>query len=140
MKYLKLILIAILVIVLPFAILKASLEYNDLSELGNITFYVYPIGLPVFCGWFGVQLFKNTKKVILPTVIFNVFMVVSVCCLTQMIFDSIERSLADVAIGLLLYGPMVISIPISPIAAAICRYRNKRCEASTVEEAIINKQ
>ncbi len=140
MKYLKIILIAILVIILPFAILKASIEYNDLAELGSIIFYLYPIGLPIFCGWFGVQLFKNTKKVILPTVIFNVFMVVSVCCLTQMMFDSIERSLADVAIGLLLYGPMVISIPISPIAAAICKRKKKKQEASTVEEEIINKQ
>ncbi len=135
MKYLKIILIAILVIVSPFAILKASIEYNDLAELGSIVFYLYPIGLPIFCGWFGVQLFKETGKVLLPTMIFNLFMVVSICYLTEMIFNSIERSLADVVIGLLLYGPMVISIPISPIAAAICKYRKKRYEAQNFEEA-----
>lgn len=62
MKYIKIVLIAILAIVLPFALLKASLECDGLTDLGEIVFYVYPIALPVFCGWFGVQLLKPVER------------------------------------------------------------------------------
>ena len=140
MKYIKIVLIAVLAIVLPFALLKASLECDGLTDLGTIVLYTYPIALPVFCGWFGVQLFKTGGKVLLPTLIFNLFMVVSICFLSEWVFRSIERSLADVLIALLLYGPMVISVPVSPVAAAIYKHKKKKYEALSVDEVTINEQ
>ncbi len=126
MKYIKMILLAILCVILPFVILKASIENNDLADLAGIVLYLYPICLPVFCGWFGIKLFKETEKILLPTTMFNVFLLFSTIYLSEMIFDSIERSLADAAIWLLLYGPMIYSIPVSPIAAAIYKRKKKK--------------
>lgn len=126
MKYIKIILVAVLAVVLPFAILRAGIEYNDLAEVSGSVLYLYPIYLPFFCGWFGIKLFKDTGKIFLPTIIFNLFLIVSVYLLTEMIFNSIERSLTDAVIGLLLYGPMVYSVPISPVAAAIYKHKKKK--------------
>lgn len=134
MKYIKMILIAVICIVLPLAILKLSIEYNDLADLANMVWHLYPICLPVFCGWFGIKLFKETGKILLPTTLFNIFLIFSTIYLSEIIIDSIERSLADVAIVLLLYGPMICSVPISPVAAAIYKRKNKKIEEITTDE------
>lgn len=133
-KYIKIILIAALGIVLPFAIVIASMKYNVLADFVDPILYIYPIYLPIFCGWFGIKLFKETGKILLPSFFFNLFLVVCTCFLTEMIFNSIERSLADVVIGLLLYGPMVYCILISPIAAAIYKHKKKKVEIQEIEE------
>ncbi len=133
MKYIKFILTAVLGIVLPFAILKVGIENNSFAELSDKILYLYPVYLPVFCGWFGIKIFKETGKILLPTVIFGLFLVVGTYFLTEMIFNSIERSLADAVIGLLLMGPTVYSISVFSIAAAICKHKKKKQEASTVE-------
>lgn len=134
MKYIKIILIAVLVVILPLAILRAGIEHNDLAGLSEIILYLYPIYLPLFCGWFGIKLFKDTGKILLPTTLFNIFLIFSTIYLAEMIINSIERSLADAAIVLLLYGPMIYSIPVSPIAAAIYKDKNKKDEENTIDK------
>lgn len=132
MKYIKLIFTAVLGVVLPFAILKVGIENNSFAELSDKILYLYPVYLPVFCGWFGIKLFKETGKILLPNVIFGLFLVVGTYFLTEMIFNSIERSLADAVIGLLLYGPMIYSIPVSLIAAA--NYKHKKIQEDKIDE------
>ena len=131
-KYIKIVLIPVLGILLPFALTRISVEYG-VSDLA-IIMYLYPLYLPVLCGWFGVKIFKETGKVFFPTMIFNIFLLVGTYYLTVMILNSIERSLGDAALVLLFFGPAVYSAPISPIAAAICKYKKKKAEVQKNNE------
>ncbi len=125
-KYIKIVLVPILAIVLPFAIIRASIEYTALIWLEEIVLYLYPIYLPVFCGYFGITLYKVTGKILLPTSIFNLCLILSTHYFTEMIFDAIDRSLAGVLVGILLVGPLFYSVPVSFIAPAIYKRKNER--------------
>ena len=127
MNYIKVILIVFLGAVLPFAMLRISTEYDLLADLAETTLYIYPIYLPVLCGWFGVKTYKETGKLLFPISLFNLALVFVSLCFTKMIFDSIERSLADALIGLLLLGPVIYSFPVSYITAAIYKHKISRC-------------
>ena len=54
--------------------------------------------------------------------------------LTKILFAAIERSLADAVIFLLLMGPLIYSIPISFIAAAIYKHKKKKAEVQKNNE------
>ena len=126
MKYIKIILMAVLGIALPFAIIRVSIEYNALAELFDIVLYLHPIYLPLFCSCFGIKLFKETGKIFLPTIIFNLFLIVVTYFLTVMTFAGREPGLAGVLMALLLFGPLIYSVPVSFIAAAIYKHKNMK--------------
>lgn len=123
MKYIKIILITILGIALPFAILRASLEYNALTDFAEIILYLFPLYLPVLFGWFGIKIFKITKEIFFPILLFDILLGIVMFFLTKILFAALERSLADAVIFLLLMGPLIYSIPISFISAVIYRHK-----------------
>ena len=123
MKYIKIIITVILTVALPFAILRASLEYDCLTDFAEIILYLFPLYLPVLFIWFGIKIFKITNEIFFPILLFDVLLVFIMFFLTKILFASIERSLADAVIFLLLMGPLIYSIPISFIAAAIYKHK-----------------
>ncbi len=134
MKYIKIILIAVLGVILPFTVLMVNIEYEVLFELSDTVLYLNPLYLPIFCGFVGVMIYKETGKILLPTLIFNLFLIFCTNCLTEMIFDAIERSLADALIGILLLGPLIYSVPISFIAPAIYKRKKEKAEVQKNNE------
>ena len=116
-------------IVLPFVIVRLSLEYAFLTALASIMYY-YAVYLPFLCGWLGIKLFKVTGKVLLPTLIFDLILFATTYFLSAKILGAVERSLGDAALALLLFGPSIYSAPIAPIAAVICKHRQKKAEIS----------
>lgn len=133
-KYIKIVLIPVLAIVLPFVLLRVIIECPALIGLSEIILYLYPIYLPVFCGYFGVTLYKVMGKILLPISIFNLFLIFCTHFLTEMIFDAIDRSLASVLVGVLLVGPLFYSVPVSFIAPAIYKHRQKKAKAQKNNE------
>lgn len=123
MKYIKIIITVILTIALPFAILRASLEYDCLTDFAEIILYLFPLYLPVLFIWFGIKIFKITNEIFFPILLFDALLVFVMFFLMKILFASIERSLADAVIFLLLMGPLIYSIPISFIAAAIYKHK-----------------
>lgn len=136
-KYIKIILIAALCIVLPFIIVRASLEYEALTGLASFM-YFYPIYLPFVCGWLGIKLFKFTGKILFPTIIFDLFLFATTYFLSAKILGDVERSLADAAIALLFFAPSIYSAPIAPIAAAIYKHKQKKAEISKNDDTATN--
>ena len=134
MKYIKIILVAVLAIALPFAILRASIEYNALAVSAEMILYLFPIYLPILFAWSGIKIFKATSEIFYPTLLFNAFLFFVIYFLAKMIFGAIERSLADAVIGLLLMGPLIYSVPISFIAAAIYKHKKKKDEVQKNNE------
>ena len=134
MKYIKIILVVIFAIALPFAILRASIEYNVLWWSVDIILYLFPIYLPILFAWFGIKIFKATNKIFFPIFLFDILLVFLMFFLTEILFAAIERSLADAVIGLLLMGPLIYSVPISFIAAAIYKHKKKKAEAQKNNE------
>lgn len=126
MKYIKIILIAILCIIPPFAILRAVIEYDVLIELANVVLYLYPIYLPVLFALFGIKIFKATDKIFFPILLFDIVLVFVIYFLAKMILYATERNLAGAVIARLLIEPLIYSIPISFIAAAIYKYKNQK--------------
>lgn len=126
MKYIKIILIIILGIALPFAILRASLKYNALTDFAEIILYLFPLYLPVLFGWFGIEIFKITKEIFFPILLFDILSGIVMFFLTKILFAALERSLADAVIFLLLMGPLTYSIPISFISAVIYRHKKNK--------------
>ncbi len=132
MKYLKSFLIAALGVVFPFALLKAIIEFEILIDFFDTILFLYPVYLPILCGCFGIMAFKATNKILFPTLFFNAFLTFSTFILSlMMILNSKDRSLTDSLVFLLLFGPTLYSIPISPIASAI--YKKKIKKQSCVE-------
>lgn len=138
MKYIKIILKAVLGIALPFIILRASIEYNVLAEFADKILYLFPIYLPILFAWFGIKIFKATDEIFSPILLLDLLLVFVIYFLTKMIFGAIERSLADAVIGLLLMGPLIYSVPISFIAAAIYKHKKKKTEAQRSEDNTTN--
>lgn len=134
MKYIKINLVAVFAIALPFAILRASIEYNDLAVFAEMILYLFPIYLPVLFAWFGIKIFKVTGEIFYPTLLFDILLVFVMFFLTKILFAAIERSLADAVIFLLLMGPLIYSIPISFIAAAIYKHKKKKAEVQKNNE------
>lgn len=139
MKYIKIILVAVLAIALPFAILRASLEYNCLTDFAAIILYLFPLYLPVLFVWFGIKIFKTTNEIFFPILLFDILLVFVMFFLTKILFAAIERSLADAVIFLLLMGPLIYSIPISFIAAAIYRHKNTKDKSQNNTDDSNNK-
>lgn len=123
MRYIKIILTAILTVTLPFAILRVSIEYSDLTDFAGIILYLFPLYLPVLFIWFGIKIFKTMNEIFFPILLFDALLVFVMFFFTKILFASIERSLADAVIFLLLMGPLIYSIPISFIAAAIYKHK-----------------
>ncbi len=134
MKYIKIILVVILAVALPFAILRASLEYNCLTDFAEIILYLFPLYLPVLFVWFGIKIFKTTNEIFFPILLFDILLVFVMFFLTKILFAAIERSLADAVIFLLLMGPLIYSIPISFIAATIYKHKKKKAEVQKNNE------
>ncbi len=127
MKYLKSFLIAALGVVFPFALLKAIIEFEISIDLFDTILFLYPVYLPILCGCFGIMAFKATNKILFPTLFFNIFLAFSTFILPlTMILNTKEQSLTDSLIFLLLFGPTLYSIPISPIASAIYKQKIKK--------------
>ncbi len=140
MKYAKALLIALLGVIWPFAIIRISIDYPALTDFAEVILYLFPVYLPVFCGLFGVTLYKMTEKIFLPNFIFNLFLIVGAYFLSEMILNAIERRLADAVIALLLMGPPVYSVPISFIAAAIYKHQKKMANMqNSNEDDTVNK-
>lgn len=128
MQKLKTILVVVIGVLLPFALLGAGMKIDKFSGVFDAMLFLYPVYLPVLCSWAGINIYKVTNKILLPTVIFNMFLIATSLYLSQMIFNSIERSLADVVIAVLLYGPLFYSVLAAPISAVIYKRKIKRKE------------
>ena len=133
-KYLKIILVPVLCLVLPYALIRIGTDlFPETAEM--IMFYL-PVYVPLYGVLVSIMLVRDTGKFILPTLIFNLFWIAGTILLTKMIMDPLERSLADGLIALLLAGPLFYSVPISVISAAVCRYRMKKAEKGASSEAV----
>ena len=140
MKYVKILLTALLLFGLPFAIIIADIKLNnkiDSDLLGRISatfcevaLYGQSIYVPVLCGYFGIKLFKTSQKILLPTLIFNILAAVYIFFLSKYVLNSIERSLANALVGLLLGGSMVYSLPIAPLTALFYKRRFSDIDSS----------
>ena len=139
MKYTKTLLIGFLSIILPFTILKVSIEYDVLIDFAAIILYLIPIYLPVLFAWLGIKIFKATNEIFFPILLFAAVSFFVIYCLVQRIFNSIERSLADAVIGLLLMGPLIYSVPASFIAAAIYKHKRKNQKFKNNEDSTTNE-
>lgn len=142
-KTLIIIIIALLLTTLPYAIILASVKYKTLVDFAGMLLYSLPIYLPVVFACFGVKFFKSAGKMFLPTLSFNILAVLIIYSITRIIFRLTERSLADAVIALLLIGPLVYSVPISFIAAviavAISKYKVKKSDIQKAEDIAIEK-
>ena len=125
-KTLIIIITALLLITLPYVLILASIKYNSLVDFAGMFASFLPIYLPVLFACFAVKLCKSTGKMFLPTLLLNILAVLIIYSITRIIFSLTERSLADAVVALLLVGPLVYSVPISFIAAAISKYKAKK--------------
>ncbi len=133
-KYIKLVLLSVVGVITPFVLIYITIIFSSiLTELGAIICYLYPIYLPIFCGFMGIEFYKTTKEIFLPTLIYNLFLGYSTYFLTDLIVESTGRDLGAVAVVLVLFIPTIYSVPISPIAAAIYKHKTKKQEQNSEE-------
>lgn len=124
-KCVKIITLAILAIVLPFIIIRVSVEFVLLSDLVDKILFAFPLYLPFVFVWSGIKIFEATNKIFHPILFLDLLLAFVVFLLVKMLFDGTERSLADSVALLLLIGPLIYSIPASFIGALIYRRKNE---------------
>ena len=133
-KALIIIITTLLLTTLPYAIILASVKYKIIVDFAEMLLYSLPIYLPVLFACFGIKLFKSTGIIFLPTLSLNILAVLIIYSITRIIFSLTQPSLADVVVALLLMGPLVYSVPISFIAAAISKYKMKKSDIQKAED------
>ncbi len=145
MKYVKLLIMGLLGVLIPFMILIPIFEYhgNDiLNCIAVLIFYTYPLYLPVFCGFYGARLFKVTKIVFIPTLLYNIFLFFSTFILSQVAAEATMNGnagdLGASLIVLVLLLPTLYSIPISFIVGLICKHKKKKAEMLNNEKTTAN--
>ena len=138
MKYIKLIILSISGVLVPYLLIGITIIVPNLVELGATLCYAYPLYLPIFCGYLGMKFYKTTNKIFLPTLIFNLFLAYITYFSTDRIVDATGRDLGAIVVFLVLFVPTIYSVPISPIVGLICKHKKKKSEMQEIEKATAN--